>query len=326
MGAGGWWWTVAGVLWICVSVGIAGTFTGPWVVSVLGNFLPFAVLASAAAGAGMLFAGLGGPGALCFVAAISGGFAVWGPFLQPGFQQAQARQASSGRSAGEGERIRVLQGNAQDKAQSIGFEGYGAAILSEVFSEASWKAAKGSFPHSTPVGRVDGGFMETAVFSRHPIEGWGHFGFNGSWSPGVWADIRLPSGALLRVVGIHPHSPQTPARLAGRDSFLLELSGLTREWARQGMDFLVAGDFNVTPWSARIGGLEPEGAPLSPGFWKPTWPAVSSRAGIGFPIDLIGASEGVLVEKRRVVDAGGGSDHLFVENDVVVLGARKGFP
>lgn len=127
---------------------------------------------------------------------------------------------------------------------------------------------------------------------------------------------------VITVVGVHPPYPMS-ARL-----FLLqqdELNGIARVARVAKTPVIVAGDFNLTPYSLRFRHLLSKGDLrfVSQGWrWPRTWPT-RSRLGLpagftpGIPIDSILVSEGIRVLSFRRGPAIG-SDHFPVFADLVL--------
>ena len=127
-----------------------------------------------------------------------------------------------------------------------------------------------------------------------------------SRDPAVFAGIRLPSGQIVRIYGIHPRPPTFGQSSAERDAQILETA---LRIADAGEPAILAGDLNATPWSpivrraARIAHL------LDPRIgrgWFPTWKAHSMI--LRWPLDnVLFTSEFTLLEYRVLPPIG--SDH-----------------
>jgi endonuclease/exonuclease/phosphatase (EEP) superfamily protein YafD len=137
--------------------------------------------------------------------------------------------------------------------------------------------------------------------------------------PAIEARVRAPQGTFT-VFGVHLNSPMTPRRAAARDQQLRALAERGR-----GVDgpLLVAGDFNLTPYSPRFtdwlaeSGLTDtrRGRTL-----RASWPTLLPLAGI--PIDHVAvSSEFEILTHRRLPDFG--SDHYGV---LVELALRDDTP
>lgn len=134
--------------------------------------------------------------------------------------------------------------------------------------------------------------------------------------PAIVASYSLASGRELRVAGVHLMNPYAPQRQAR------ELAALTRVLsARQG-PLIVAGDFNLTPWSWTLNRFS-EGLGLQRhtgllGTWS------TSRAHLlpWFPIDHVLSSRDIaLVSVERGPKLG--SDHLPVITTLVLPPPRR---
>jgi endonuclease/exonuclease/phosphatase (EEP) superfamily protein YafD len=135
--------------------------------------------------------------------------------------------------------------------------------------------------------------------------------------PAIQARIRSPSGTFT-VLGVHLSAPTSPRRAESRNVELRELAA--RVAAIDG-PVIVAGDFNITPYSPYFAdflagtGLKDarRGRTLSA-----SWPTASWIAGI--PIDHVAASDGFsILSHRRLPDFG--SDHYGIVVDVALRGA-----
>jgi len=137
-------------------------------------------------------------------------------------------------------------------------------------------------------------------------------GYNGSTEtvpPRVWADFARPSGQPLRVVGLHLAFPLMAYRQAR------QVETLVRDADRQ-QPTILAGDFNLTPWSWLLNKLIWTGGLRRHGLLDASWPAGLSPAIVPFLlIDNVLTS----VDIRSLSFAAGpdlGSDHRPI---VVVL-------
>lgn len=132
---------------------------------------------------------------------------------------------------------------------------------------------------------------------------------------GLRADVDL-GDRHLRVYGVHLLWPLVPAAAAYRDA---QLAGLGAELARCEGACMVAGDFNITPWSTHYRRLL-----AVSGFrdcargrgWLPTWTAALPSI-LRIRIDQCLASGAVGVADVCVGDAAG-SDHFVTINDLLV--------
>jgi endonuclease/exonuclease/phosphatase (EEP) superfamily protein YafD len=135
--------------------------------------------------------------------------------------------------------------------------------------------------------------------------------------PAIQARVISPSGTFT-LLGVHLSAPTSPRRAESRNIELRELA--SRIKAIDG-PVLVAGDFNITPYSpyfadflAAAGLVDARrGRTLSA-----SWPTASWVAGI--PIDHVAASDGfAILSHRRLADFG--SDHYGIVVEVALRGA-----
>jgi endonuclease/exonuclease/phosphatase (EEP) superfamily protein YafD len=139
----------------------------------------------------------------------------------------------------------------------------------------------------------------------------------GADRPYVVAKVAAP-GVTPLVVGVHPASPSEDAEDSQERNHQLDHIGTTVKGVAGPV--IVAGDFNVTPWSPHFRdllattGLRDAGAGQG---WIPTWPIRLGPAGI--PIDHILIRGQVAVAGlRRGPDIG--SDHYPLVADLRVGG------
>jgi endonuclease/exonuclease/phosphatase (EEP) superfamily protein YafD len=151
-----------------------------------------------------------------------------------------------------------------------------------------------------------------AVWSRFELEGAQLFALGRL--PAIEARVRAPSGTFA-VFGVHLSAPTTPRRAAARDEELRQLG--ERSAAVDG-PLIVAGDFNLTPYSPRFtdwlaaSGLTDTRRGRTPSV---SWPTLLPIAGI--PIDHVAvSSEFEILSHRRLPDFG--SDHYGVLVDLAL--------
>src|SRR5690606_33163560 len=124
-------------------------------------------------------------------------------------------------------------------------------------------------------------------------------------TPAIDATLVAPAGAL-RLIGVHLRAPTDPRSAAERDRQLDALAALV---ARIDGPLVVAGDFNLTPYSPYFEdlvdatGLRDSRTGSGPGF---TWPSFFPLLGV--PIDHCLVSPDVHVAALRRLSAFG-SDH-----------------
>ncbi len=150
-----------------------------------------------------------------------------------------------------------------------------------------------------------------AILSVHPIAAKGVVRPSGQGKLSLLAKIAVPGASDPWIVVVHPANPTRPARLAARDSYLLDLAGLIA-----GIDgpVIVAGDFNVTPYAPAFRQfLRASRTSTARGF-PATWPSMLGPMGI--PIDH------VLVREARLADleafSSPGSDHRVLKAEILL--------
>ena len=154
------------------------------------------------------------------------------------------------------------------------------------------------------------------VYSRYPISGEAVTelaGLAGGAPPArvpimVTVGVETPAGTL-NVAGLHLFPPMTPQLLAWRNE---QLAIAGEVFTEVDAPKLVVGDFNTTPWSARLRAYRSENE-LSGFNTRATWPVWLGFAGI--PIDHAFVSRDVRILK---IETGPniGSDHRPVLIDV----------
>jgi endonuclease/exonuclease/phosphatase (EEP) superfamily protein YafD len=156
-----------------------------------------------------------------------------------------------------------------------------------------------------------------ALWSHHELEGAQLFALGRL--PAIEARVLAPSGSFA-VFGVHLSAPTTPRRAAARNEELRQLAA--RSAAVDGA-LLVAGDFNLSPYSPRFSdwldasGLTDtrRGRTLSV-----SWPTLLPIVGI--PIDHVAvSSEFQILSHRRLPDFG--SDHYGVLVELALRGTPE---
>jgi endonuclease/exonuclease/phosphatase (EEP) superfamily protein YafD len=164
-----------------------------------------------------------------------------------------------------------------------------------------------SFPERMQFIPESDGAFGMHVFSRLPlIDPEFQFLFDG-YTPTAVTGVELPGGAVVQLVGVHPHPPlawSQPTTL--RDASLLKAALLAEASASA---TIVAGDFNSVPWetvtrrAARIGGL------LDPRIGRGLYPTFSADSFLmSWPLDQILFQEEFGLLEFAVLPAFG-SDH-----------------
>lgn len=171
-------------------------------------------------------------------------------------------------------------------------------------AEAALAPLEAELPYTRRLARSDP--WGIALMSRFPVERARFFELGPT--PAVDAELRGPAGTL-RVVGVHLVPPTTAALFAARNA---QLKALAEIAAAEPGPLIVAGDFNLTPYSpyfasfVQAGGLKD----IQPGRgFDFTWP--SRFPLLGIPIDHAFVSADLTVLARRRLDRFG-SDHLPV--------------
>ncbi len=160
-----------------------------------------------------------------------------------------------------------------------------------------------AYPHVT---ESTVGIQGAAVaFSKIPFEA--RFAPGGKVRRVLQLDLRASSGRRFTVLAAHATSPVNGARLSERDGELYAMADLGR---RVDGPLIIAGDFNVTPWTPSMRAVErASGTRRVPSAWLPTWhhPVLP----IGLPIDHLYVSGDITVADWTV-GPDIGSDHLPV--------------
>ena len=127
--------------------------------------------------------------------------------------------------------------------------------------------------------------------------------------PSVFARVRLRSGEMVRIYGVHPEPPQVSNDVHDRDAELLLIA---REVADDAADVIVFGDLNDVAWShttrlfQRISGL------LDPRVGRGLYPTFHAGVPLArWPLDHVFHGAAFRLEHLDVLDAFG-SDHFPV--------------
>jgi endonuclease/exonuclease/phosphatase (EEP) superfamily protein YafD len=156
-----------------------------------------------------------------------------------------------------------------------------------------------------------------AVWSRLPLESAVPFALGRQ--PAIEARVRFRDSAFT-VLGVHLNAPTSPRRAAARNTELRLLA--ERSAAIEG-PLVVAGDFNVTPYSPLFGdwlaasGLTDTRRGRTPSVsWRPADLPI-----LGIPIDHVAvSSEFAILAHRRLPNFG--SDHYGVLAELALKGAE----
>jgi endonuclease/exonuclease/phosphatase (EEP) superfamily protein YafD len=149
-----------------------------------------------------------------------------------------------------------------------------------------------AFPHYRKF-PADGAYG-IGVWSRHELESGETFALGRL--PAIQARVRGPSGAFT-VIGVHLSAPTSPRRAAARTQELIELA--TRS-ANIEDPLVVAGDFNVTPYSPYFVQWLEQGALTDSRRGRTlsvSWPTTLPWAGI--PIDHVAVNKGFTILSHR---------------------------
>ncbi len=166
-------------------------------------------------------------------------------------------------------------------------------ILQEFNESFRGMAALEAYPHSIIHARSDD--FGTALFSKFPLTEKTQDFFQ-SVPLNISAEVATPSGPLL-VVSVHLIPPANSMQKRGRDH---QLDELVRYASTGASPIVVAGDFNLTPFTTRyrtfIRALGLSDARSTLGF-APTWPAFIPI--LWMPIDHVFTGRGAQLESIR---------------------------
>lgn len=119
--------------------------------------------------------------------------------------------------------------------------------------------------------------------------------------PTITAELDM-DGKPLRVIAFHPMPPLEPRFHTARN---VALKSMARDAQHHDAPTVIVGDFNATPWSSALTGLDTLGFRRASSL-EGTWPAALGV--MGLPLDQVLVSKTGAVESFRVID-GLGSDH-----------------
>lgn len=163
------------------------------------------------------------------------------------------------------------------------------------------------------------------ILSRYPIERVGHRSPARLWAqirPGMMTDvrIRLPGSAMvIPVATVHLARGQLP----GPDQRQRDrLATAMRQG--DGDALILAGDFNLVPWSARMGVLDGQLEPLVRATAISSWPARVGEQPFPMPfvpIDHLYAGPGWAVAAVQRLERTG-SDHYPIAVDLIWQGRK----
>ena len=183
--------------------------------------------------------------------------------------------------------------------------------------EAELAALDDVFPHRyRSVAPVDA--ANIAVRSRYPLQNAAAF-FPAGPLPQVVVDVAAPGGGF-RLFATHLFPPISAESTGWNDTSRGTLVARVRTAVDAGVPAVVVGDFNLAPWSTRVGGFEREASVLRAGRGRGlliTWPDTPYFPWVGIPIDHVFVGGGVRV---RALDVGPpiGSDHRGLVADLLL--------
>jgi endonuclease/exonuclease/phosphatase (EEP) superfamily protein YafD len=168
------------------------------------------------------------------------------------------------------------------------------------------KEGLGSYPHGM-VYPLSNGYGLT-LFSRFELAEPSFRFLVDEAIPSIKTGVRLQSGAVIDLYGVHPQPPAPPNQdSTERDT---ELVIVGREIARGQRPAIVLGDLNDVAWSPTTSRFKEAGALLDPrrgrGFFN-TYPAW--MPGLRYPLDYVFHTRHFTVSKMEVLPRFG-SDHL----------------
>ncbi len=125
-------------------------------------------------------------------------------------------------------------------------------------------------------------------------------------TPTLYATLRMPDGALLALIGLHPRPPLPGESTQSRDRNIARAGARTPDNVA---NVLAIGDFNDVPWSRTTQNFVETGGYLDPRVGRGTHPTFPSDwLVLGWPLDQIFVKPGLEVATLRVLEDVG-SDH-----------------
>lgn len=214
---------------------------------------------------------------------------------------------------------------------NVSFRQFSARRLLEIIREANPDilVVQELTPHAeTVLAELDTAFPNNRKFPAEGAYGigvWSRFTLESSETfalgrvPAIEARVRGPAGAFT-LIGVHLRAPTNARRAAARNQELLELAARTA--AIEG-PLVVAGDFNVTPYSPYfVEWLEASGLTDSRRgrTLSVSWPTMLPLAGI--PIDHVTVNDAfTILSHRRLPNFE--SDHYGVLVELALHGAEQ---
>lgn len=146
-------------------------------------------------------------------------------------------------------------------------------------------------------------FCDGAILSRIPWLNVWQLPRTENAPPSVAARFDIGGQRMLFVMGVHFWNPRAPQRQ------VREAAWLGGELSRIDDLLIIAGDFNLTPWTFGLNSIARQGRLVQASGLGGTWPATSRFLPPIFPIDniLVSPEIRVIAAKRG---PGVGSDHL----------------
>lgn len=223
------------------------------------------------------------------------------------------RLASATFAAGVGVSVKLMTFNVlwsqqrpDDIAAFIRAEQPDIVVLQEVHrrtGEALNASLRDAYPHRRFCNDWTG--CDSAILSKWPIRDSRHILRSENAPPAISSVVQIDGYGSVRVVGVHFMNPSDPRRQQRELEWLIQHVRASNEAV------IVAGDLNLTPWTAALRQLERRtGLTRATGLGG-TWPATSRFIPPLFPIDHVLAPTGVAVMAARRGPKLG-SDHLPV--------------
>lgn len=211
---------------------------------------------------------------------------------------------------GDGEQIRIMtfnylywQQRHQDVASFIRQASPDVIVLQELTSHGASQLAnklEGAYPYRRFCA------CDVAIWSKRPLENVREpYDRRGDVPPMLVATVRLANGRPLHVAGVHLHNPSDALRQQR------QLQAVARELGTIRHALVLAGDFNLTPWSWSLNRFAAGLALNRHTGLQGTWSTSLSQVLPWFPIDHVLSTRDlglVAIERGPKL----GSDHLPV--------------
>jgi endonuclease/exonuclease/phosphatase (EEP) superfamily protein YafD len=182
------------------------------------------------------------------------------------------------------------------------------ALETDEWWDARLTALGEQMPHTAK--RITGGFFGMHLFSRLPL-GETEVVFPVEQdAPAILANVELPSGGIVRFMGLHPRPPHPGQSSVGRDAQLMWAALRARE---NDLPALIAGDLNAVPWESTIERLQRVGGFIDPREGEGYHATYAARSWwILWPLDQVLHQQGLSLVSMEVL-ADFGSDHYPIE-------------